>query len=511
VEEVFLGVETINSAVFRYIRRYVIFIFLFLLFAVLPGLARAENTALVIIDMQPYFVSQLGFQDLPGNKEKLQQVLAKQVELIRMAKAERLPIATIEYDDCGPTCATLTKEIGEYPLHRNFTKTTDGMFHKFSVMGPRLKKFLDENKVTKLLVAGANGGACVKCSIEGALEKGYRVVADSQGIADFGSQKFIHPYRYSAGTLTSDPNFSQIDGIKHLSDIAENPRPARPSIPELATGTTKIPEKLFGRLGGIATITGLFSAAIDAAELSDINSGKCPNSNHPSTFAALAEQDQNTLESIANDCRKKGKIADFSGFFSQLAFEGKSSLSRATCDSYGTVRIIHRNGITSTIKFSEEQKFASISSSPSDLRSGKEIAYRMDEKKNWRVFTKITERDQSLQIREESWQSFQTRAFCASNPCRGEDLMNHLEGYDDSTTERNPFGLFGSSQITAMSESLNRTRRILLAKNGETPAFKDLCRRLGASVPDEIVYLDSKATGGNPPAQANTRPSIWTR
>jgi hypothetical protein len=51
--------------------------------------------------MQPYFAERDGNQNLPSNVAKLNQILARQAELIRAAKANGMTILTVEYKDCG--------------------------------------------------------------------------------------------------------------------------------------------------------------------------------------------------------------------------------------------------------------------------------------------------------------------------------------------------------------------------------------------------------------------------
>ncbi|PWU20348.1 MAG: hypothetical protein C5B49_04460 [Bdellovibrio sp.] len=160
------------------------------------------QTALVIIDMQPYFAERGGYHNLVGNQEKIEKVLNRQVELIEMAKSNRLPIVTIEYSGCGSTCTAIKKAIGNYGDARTFVKSSDGMFSNWGGIENELDTYLKGRNTSQLIITGANGGYCVKCSIEGALNKGYRVWTDADAVADFNFEEFKHPYYYKDGQIT---------------------------------------------------------------------------------------------------------------------------------------------------------------------------------------------------------------------------------------------------------------------------------------------------------------------
>src|SRR4051812_45258740 len=99
-----------------------------LVLALFSSVCVAQNSALVLIDMQPYFSRIRKFDNFPGNQEKIKAVLQRQVELIRLAKARQWPIVVVEYEGCRATCDVLTREIGEYPEHKTFIKQVDSAF-----------------------------------------------------------------------------------------------------------------------------------------------------------------------------------------------------------------------------------------------------------------------------------------------------------------------------------------------------------------------------------------------
>lgn len=173
------------------------------LFCVLwAGSALAENVALVIIDMQPQFVERKGFDKNPGNQDKLREAVDNQLRLIREAKKNNLPIVLVEYDKCGPTCRQLAEEVADYHLLRRFQKKSNGLFQFLNGASKEVMKFLDAHKVSQLVVSGANGGACVQCTIKGAIQAGYGVWTDEMSIIDFNSENFAYPYHYESGAIS---------------------------------------------------------------------------------------------------------------------------------------------------------------------------------------------------------------------------------------------------------------------------------------------------------------------
>lgn len=176
-----------------------------LFFALFSSLGFAQNAALVIIDMQPFFSERIGRHTSSENKAKINQILQRQRELIRLAKGRNVPILMIEYESCGATCEALVREIGSYSNTRTFVKSTDSMFDEQSGVVRDIKKYLSKRTITELIVSGANGGICVKCSIEGALNHGYKVWTDPYAIADFEEQDFVYPYHYEDGQIAVRP------------------------------------------------------------------------------------------------------------------------------------------------------------------------------------------------------------------------------------------------------------------------------------------------------------------
>jgi nicotinamidase-related amidase len=157
--------------------------------------SNTRKTALVVIDMQPVFVTRGGNDKDPANKKKVEEVLAAQVEAIENAKKYKIPIIFLEYEGpFGDTNSLLKDAVKNYGTVKFFKKNTDGMFESYNKGKSELVAYLKQNKVANLVITGANGGACVLRSITGSLDGNCNVLAYSKGIADFNYREFIYPY-----------------------------------------------------------------------------------------------------------------------------------------------------------------------------------------------------------------------------------------------------------------------------------------------------------------------------
>lgn len=199
----------------------------------LPSFAQVVGSkpALVIIDMQEPFITRGGQAERSENVQKVKTIIEEQLKLIKQAKAEGMPIIFMEYTDFGPTNSRLKAAVEGYSDTRTFLKNTDGMFDPSNQYLPELSSYLQEKEVGSLVIAGANGGACVERSISGALENNFSVTAMSPDIADFNYDDFIYPYNdmYSFPPQCPAPQtctFREIDSLPALilSD-ALKPRP----------------------------------------------------------------------------------------------------------------------------------------------------------------------------------------------------------------------------------------------------------------------------------------------
>lgn len=195
--------------------------FLVLLLISLSALAQrvGDNTALVIIDMQPYFVTRGGHDQDPANVEKVKKIIEEQSKLIEEAKKQDIPIILIEYKNYGPTNIDLMRAVGDYQNVKTIAKSSDGMFQSWNDNKKELTDYLNSNEIGNLIITGANGGACVKSSITSALAENYSVVAFSKAIADFNYKEFIYPYddQYQLTYNCTGCTFKELDDLASVS------------------------------------------------------------------------------------------------------------------------------------------------------------------------------------------------------------------------------------------------------------------------------------------------------
>ncbi len=202
----------------------------FLLFFTLVALADTtrvgDKTALVIIDMQEPFVTRGGNAELPDNIRKVREITERQLELIRVAREQNIPIIFLEYENFGPTNSQLREAVNGYGNTRTFQKTTDGMLDSWNSHLGELSDYLQNQEIGNLIITGANGGACVSMSIYGSLRNNYNVIAYSRGIADFNFENFIYPYddQYADYEKPDCPSctFREVDDLPTLTTYLSN-------------------------------------------------------------------------------------------------------------------------------------------------------------------------------------------------------------------------------------------------------------------------------------------------
>ena len=155
-----------------------------------------EDLALMIIDMQKPFSHALGYHLLGDNPEKLAQLKQKQLEVIKQAKDHKRHILFIEFEHNGPTDPELTNSVSGYKKSMTFRKDSIGVFDSRNIHREPLLNYLRDHSIKSFLIAGANGTACVKQSIAGALCEGFKFIMKPDCIAEFGLKHFIYPFTY---------------------------------------------------------------------------------------------------------------------------------------------------------------------------------------------------------------------------------------------------------------------------------------------------------------------------
>ena len=124
----------------------------------------------------------------------------------------------MEYKNFGSTNTELKEAVNEYKNVKYFFKNSDSMFAEENIYKSELSKYLSDKEVGNLVIIGANGGACVESSIEGALSNNCNVIAYNKGIADFNFIDFIYPYVYDKHipTKCEDCTFKEMYRLENI-------------------------------------------------------------------------------------------------------------------------------------------------------------------------------------------------------------------------------------------------------------------------------------------------------
>jgi len=177
-----------------------------------------KKYALLIIDMQHRFIVRAGGHELQTNREKVSKLIDMQIALIEVAKQAQIPIVIIEFPGAGDTDKRLLGQLEGYDKLKFFEKNDGGVFSVRNWTREEIIKYFAQQDVGNLIITGANGSACIKESIEGAMAIGYNIVAFSKGIADFNSKEFIYPYEDIYNFAPCDKcTFQEIDELETIS------------------------------------------------------------------------------------------------------------------------------------------------------------------------------------------------------------------------------------------------------------------------------------------------------
>src|SRR5690606_17695041 len=132
-----------------------------------------EKTALMIIDMQDYFITRGGNFQAPENAKKISAIYAELKKLIAKAKESNRPIIMVEYKDSGPSSFILKNELGDYKKIHYVIKNEDGAFDD-PKSKEEIEKIMLDSGSNILVISGANGGACVDDTIQGSIRQKYK-------------------------------------------------------------------------------------------------------------------------------------------------------------------------------------------------------------------------------------------------------------------------------------------------------------------------------------------------
>lgn len=166
--------------------------------------AFATQKALMIIDMQNEAANSQASSPIKiENDRKFRALLDAQLQIIKLAKANRLPVMVVELVDGNPndyvaTNSELLNELADYQDKTvTLSKRAAGLFTWYNPSKQEALTILKNWKVTDLVIIGINGLTCVSRTIDGALSLGFKVWTIPEGIGDFDSQEeAIYPFSF---------------------------------------------------------------------------------------------------------------------------------------------------------------------------------------------------------------------------------------------------------------------------------------------------------------------------
>lgn len=136
------------------------------------GATRIESTAVIVVDMQPYFCDWL----LPNIRE---QLVKAQLEVIRKCRERDIPILVLQYEGCERTLVDLAREVEKAPRRKFIKKCNPDGFYLTS-LNDDLKRFCAQ----EIVLMGVNASGCVLATGLTAHKLGYTVHTAENLMAD---------------------------------------------------------------------------------------------------------------------------------------------------------------------------------------------------------------------------------------------------------------------------------------------------------------------------------------
>ena len=141
-----------------------------------------SGEALIIVDVQQDFTSEATYPS-----EAVDKALSRINRMTDEARARGVPIINIRHVFQGPYVNFLVRLISggrggegseglgpdprlQQPLDMEFVKHSGDAFSN-----PDFGRYLDDHQISKLVIVGLDGNACVKSTADGALNRGYQV------------------------------------------------------------------------------------------------------------------------------------------------------------------------------------------------------------------------------------------------------------------------------------------------------------------------------------------------
>jgi len=126
--------------------------------------SNSRNTAVLIIDMQDFFLAKFG-------KAVVEDLILDQSKIINWCFKTRTPIFIVQYKGRGEITASLKKVLKQNSLVSSVVKESNGGFTETN-----LEDLLNQKKIKNLVLMGVNGSACVQDTAIGALRRGFKII-----------------------------------------------------------------------------------------------------------------------------------------------------------------------------------------------------------------------------------------------------------------------------------------------------------------------------------------------
>jgi len=136
------------------------------------GLQNKNSLAVIIVDMQEYFLEDL-------EEEDRNRIIENQINIIHWCAKNNCPIVVLEYYQRGPTIGILKEKLKRVPRVKTVIKRDDNGFE-----GTKLNRVLNKLRVKTLLLVGINANACVRSTACGGKKNGFNIATSESLIAN---------------------------------------------------------------------------------------------------------------------------------------------------------------------------------------------------------------------------------------------------------------------------------------------------------------------------------------
>ena len=231
-----------------------------------------------------------------------------------------------------------------------------------------------------------------------------------------------------------------------------------------------------------------------------LQAGKCPDEKTAPASSIYEMSQYVDLASLQQSIQACAANTKPLGFTSQL---NTSGFPRVTCDRKGQIKIVHKNGTSSEIKFAADDTVVEIKTFSPDDSQGFSVSYQATDLKNktpWKVSTEMLVAGKKTS-RAETFASFSNRLRCMREACPKSELFTYFDSIDDATTPDTPFGLLSGSQANAVASSMVSARNALVATFLTNRSFRKTCVALGTEAPAlaDIIFSDPPNASSPPP------------